>query len=99
MACRSNARANEAIKDVRAQIQTALDKHAKCNKEWTTFGVPKVESVEDEVSLEAMQLDLSDLSSVRAFANAFLAKHKRLDYLILNAGKANTYPPAIALVD
>jgi len=37
-------------------------------------------------SVELMPLDLSDLSSVRAFADAFLAAHDRLDLLINNAG-------------
>ncbi len=35
---------------------------------------------------ELMALDLSDLASVRAFAEAFLAAHDRLDLLINNAG-------------
>jgi NAD(P)-dependent dehydrogenase (short-subunit alcohol dehydrogenase family) len=39
-----------------------------------------------DASLEVMALDLSDLSSVRSFAEAFRAKHSRLDLLINNAG-------------
>jgi NAD(P)-dependent dehydrogenase (short-subunit alcohol dehydrogenase family) len=39
-----------------------------------------------EVSLELMRLDLADLSSVRAFADAFLTSHQRLDLLVNNAG-------------
>lgn len=36
--------------------------------------------------LEAMQLDLADLDSVRAFAVLFAREHPRLDLLIANAG-------------
>ena len=37
-------------------------------------------------NVDVMQLDLSDLDSVRRFAEAFRAKHSRLDLLINNAG-------------
>lgn len=37
-------------------------------------------------NVEVMRLDLSDLDSVRQFAEAFRAKHSRLDLLINNAG-------------
>jgi NAD(P)-dependent dehydrogenase (short-subunit alcohol dehydrogenase family) len=36
--------------------------------------------------VEVMELDLSDLDSVRQFANAFRTKYSRLDLLINNAG-------------
>jgi NAD(P)-dependent dehydrogenase (short-subunit alcohol dehydrogenase family) len=37
-------------------------------------------------SVEVMELDLASLSSVRSFAEAFLAKYNRLDGLVNNAG-------------
>ena len=89
MACRNMERAEAAISDVRKEIEETLEKRNKKDgdhpKEWTTFGIPQVQSV-DDVSLEAMTLDLSDLASVRSFVNAFQAKHQHLHYLILNAG-------------
>ena len=45
--------------------------------------------IEKEVlaaDLEVMEIDLSSLQSVRAFVNAYLSKHDRLDVLINNAG-------------
>jgi NAD(P)-dependent dehydrogenase (short-subunit alcohol dehydrogenase family) len=39
---------------------------------------------------EVMELDLGSLASVRTFADAFLAKHSRLDGLVNNAGVMNT---------
>ena len=38
-------------------------------------------------SYEVMKLDLSEMASVRAFADAFLAKYERLDGLDCNAGQ------------
>lgn len=40
--------------------------------------------------VEVMELDLGSLSSVRAFADAFLSRHSRLDGLVNNAGVMNT---------
>jgi NAD(P)-dependent dehydrogenase (short-subunit alcohol dehydrogenase family) len=37
-------------------------------------------------TVELMRLDLADLSSIRAFAAELLARHDRLDVLVLNAG-------------
>jgi NAD(P)-dependent dehydrogenase (short-subunit alcohol dehydrogenase family) len=50
---------------------------------------PKAEEIRGahpEATVEVMELDLSDLASVRRFADAFRAKHSRLDLLINNAG-------------
>jgi NAD(P)-dependent dehydrogenase (short-subunit alcohol dehydrogenase family) len=41
-------------------------------------------------SAEVIELDLGNLSSVRHFAESFLAKHQRLDGLVNNAGVMNT---------
>jgi NAD(P)-dependent dehydrogenase (short-subunit alcohol dehydrogenase family) len=41
-------------------------------------------------TIEVMRLDLGDLSSVRAFAHAFRAKHSKLHGLVNNAGVMNT---------
>ncbi|XP_077167433.1 dehydrogenase/reductase SDR family member 13-like [Paroedura picta] len=60
LACRSKARAEAAVYDIRR------------------------ESGNNEVLF--MRLDLADLSSVRAFADAFLRSEPRLDILINNAG-------------
>eukprot|EP00756_Hemistasia_phaeocysticola_P062938 Hpha_TRINITY_DN6413_c0_g1::TRINITY_DN6413_c0_g1_i1::g.124::m.124 len=40
--------------------------------------------------VEPMVLDLGSLKSVREFGAAYLARHKRTDSLIMNAGMANT---------
>ena len=46
----------------------------------------EIRSAHPGANLEVMALDLADLSSVRSFAEAFRAKHSRLDLLINNAG-------------
>jgi len=53
----------------------------------------KAEAAKDRIlstspsgTVDAMMLDLADLESVQAFADAFLAQHERLDRLVLNAG-------------
>ena len=46
----------------------------------------EIRGAHPEATVEVMELDLSDLESVRGFADAFRAKHSRLDLLINNAG-------------
>lgn len=48
--------------------------------------VARVRRAAPQAQVESMALDLSDLSSIRAFAEAFKARHERLDLLINNAG-------------
>ncbi|HWE66148.1 MAG TPA: oxidoreductase [Acidimicrobiales bacterium] len=50
----------------------------------------KLENDLDRSSLELLELDLSDLVSVRRAAGQFLAEHARLDLLINNAGVMGT---------
>ena len=45
-----------------------------------------IRSTTDGSRVEVRTLDVSDLASVRAFAESFLADHERLDLLINNAG-------------
>jgi len=60
LACRSRAKAGEALARMRAEHPGA--------------------------ALEALDLDLASLASVRAFAREFLARGERLDVLLNNAG-------------
>ena len=46
----------------------------------------EIRGAHPEATVEVMELDLSDLESVRRFADAFRAKQSRLDLLINNAG-------------
>lgn len=46
----------------------------------------EIRSAHPGAKVEVTELDLSDLDSVRRFAEAFRAKHSRLDLLINNAG-------------
>ena len=42
--------------------------------------------VVDATNIKVMALDLSSLSSIKAFVSEFLTNEKRLDFLVLNAG-------------
>lgn len=57
----------------------------------------RIEAEVDGAKLSFLPLDLSDLASVRRFADAFRAKHSSLDLLILNAGIMT--PPYAKTVD
>lgn len=46
----------------------------------------RIEAEVADADLSFLQLDLSDLSSVRRFTDAFRAAHRSLDLLVLNAG-------------
>jgi NAD(P)-dependent dehydrogenase (short-subunit alcohol dehydrogenase family) len=46
----------------------------------------EIRGAHPNANVEVMELDLSDLDSVRRFAEAFRAKHSRIDLLINNAG-------------
>src|ERR1700694_3680398 len=48
----------------------------------------KLKKINGKGNIESGILDLSDLESVKQFAENFLAKHNRLDVLINNAGVA-----------
>ena len=50
----------------------------------------EIRAGQSAASVEVMRLDLGELASVRAFAEAFLAKHDKLHGLINNAGVMNT---------
>jgi NAD(P)-dependent dehydrogenase (short-subunit alcohol dehydrogenase family) len=63
LACRSVAKAEQAAKDLRAQVRGGVD---------------------------VVQLDLSDLSSVRKAAAEILKKYNKIDALINNAGIMQT---------
>jgi len=48
--------------------------------------IARIRAEVPDAALEFMQLDLSDLDNVRAFATAFKDKHDKLDVLMNNAG-------------
>ncbi len=56
------------------------------NMEKAQAAKDRILSTSPSGTVDAMMLDLADLESVQAFADAFLAQHERLDRLVLNAG-------------
>src|SRR5277367_3569925 len=56
------------------------------NPEKGKAAIARIEAEKPSGSATLAALDLSDLDSVAAFAEAFAAKHDRLDLLVHNAG-------------
>ena len=50
------------------------------------IAVDQIKAASPDAELDAMQLDLANLASVRGFADAFHIQHKKLDVLCNNAG-------------
>ncbi|MCG3218771.1 MAG: SDR family oxidoreductase [Candidatus Heimdallarchaeota archaeon] len=67
------------------------------NLEKAEKAAEKIRAKVPEAKLEIIQLDLSDLSSVRKFAEVFTEKHEKLDMLLNNAGIM--MPPYTKTVD
>jgi len=70
LACRSMEKGEIAAKEILQKIKATQSDSSSSSK----------------MSVKAMQLDLSDLDSVRAFSAEFCAAHPRLDILVNNAG-------------
>ncbi len=51
-----------------------------------TFAIERFKGLDNDVSMEVLALDLSDLASVRSAGALFASKHDRLDILVNNAG-------------
>jgi NAD(P)-dependent dehydrogenase (short-subunit alcohol dehydrogenase family) len=60
------------------------------NKDRGAAAVRQIDQENPEAKAELMQLDLSDLASVRRFADEFTSHYDRLDMLINNAGIMRT---------
>ncbi len=61
------------------------------NMEKGEMAVKRITGEKPSGSVELMPLDLSDFESIKQFAKAFRAKHKKIDILINNAGLM--FPP------
>ena len=69
-----------------ASVVLACRDVAKAEKACETIRRPEASGEQFSGTAESMQLDLSDLASVRAFAQHFLDSHPSLDILVNNAG-------------
>ena len=56
------------------------------NKERAADALSSIEATNPTGPVEVLEMDLSDLASVRDAASSFVAKHDRLDILVNNAG-------------
>ncbi|XP_078329026.1 WW domain-containing oxidoreductase-like [Crassostrea virginica] len=77
LACRSEQKANEAMRKMDAEFQ-----------EEKRLNAPNIIR-DDHLSVEFMKLDLSSLESTMKFIETFKAKYDRLNLLICNAGVYN----------
>ena len=85
--------ANSGIGFVTAQQLAKQGAHVVMACRNTTEGearAAEIRSAHSGASVAVQRLDLGDLASVRAFAEAFLAGHDKLNVLINNAGVMNT---------
>ena len=85
--------ANSGIGFVTAQQLAKQGAHVVMACRNTTEGearAAEIRSAHSGASVAVQRLDLGDLASVRAFAEAFLVDHDKLDVLINNAGVMNT---------
>jgi len=80
MACRNEQKCAQAAKEIRTKL------YLKSIDEVPSVSGDGKSSSDKNGVLETMQLDLSSLKSVKAFANSFERKYQRLDALINNAG-------------
>ncbi len=76
LACRSRAKAEEAV----ARIEAGDPPTSTASSTTTSTAASAAGST------EILEMDLADLDSVRAAADTFLAAHDRLDVLVNNAG-------------
>lgn len=81
--------ANQGIgkETVRGLAKTGANIILACRDKAKTIGtIDEIRTETKDSNLEFMQLDLSDLKSVRTFADEFKSKYQKLDILINNAG-------------
>uniref|UniRef100_A0A7S3PQ35 Uncharacterized protein n=1 Tax=Aplanochytrium stocchinoi TaxID=215587 RepID=A0A7S3PQ35_9STRA len=76
----------------KAHVVYACRSMEKCNK-----AIAKAKAVDKSISVEALQLDLGSLASVKSFAESFAKKFDKLHMLVLNAGIM--HPPHTLTVD